>query len=376
MICSMGRLRFSKSLLAFRRNLSTATMEDDVLFEVKNDVGIITLNRPKALNSLNLSMVDKIRPKLKEYESQVRMVIVQGAGGKAFCAGGDVKSITVNGVGATSIELGKNFFRSEYSMNSMIGKYKIPYVSLIDGITMGGGVGISVHGKYRVATERTLFAMPETAIGLFCDVGGSHILSRLDRHMGIMLGLTGCRLLGSDVAKVGIATHYVHSSKLDGLRAKLIEDVRDPGIVLAENAEDLSGVKFTMAPFVEKIDSIFSHERVEAIVDALKTDGSKWAQGMLKTLNEVSPTGLKITRKEILKGKNLSLDECLIMEHRLAYRSVEAKYSEDFFEGVRALLIDKDKKPKWCPASLEDVKDEIIDKYFEPLPKDEELQFI
>jgi len=368
------RLGFSKRFLAFRRNLSTAGM-DDVLFEVKNDVGIVTLNRPKALNALNMSMVTKILPKLKEYESQVRMVIVQGAGGKAFCAGGDVKSIVLGGMNATSLELGANFFRTEYSMNSTIGKYKIPYVSLIDGITMGGGVGISVHGKYRVATERTLFAMPETAIGLFCDVGGSHVLSRLDRHLGVMLGLTGCRLKGADVVKAGIATHFVHSSKVDDLRAKLIEDVRDPGTVLAENTEDLSAVEFTMEPFMEKIDSIFSHERVEAIVDALKADGSEWAQGVLKSLDEVSPTGMKITRKEISKGKNLSLDECLIMEHRLAYRCTEAKYSKDFFEGVRALLIDKDKSPKWCPASLEEVKDEIIDKYFEPLSKDKELTF-
>ncbi|XP_015364922.1 PREDICTED: 3-hydroxyisobutyryl-CoA hydrolase, mitochondrial isoform X2 [Diuraphis noxia] len=372
MLCST-RLRFSTRLLAYRRNLSTACM-DDVLFEVKNDVGIITLNRPKALNSLNTSMVLKIKPKLKEYESLVRMVIMQGAGGKAFCAGGDVKSITENGVGAKSFEIGTNFFHNEYSMDSMIGKYKVPYVSLIDGITMGGGVGISVHGKYRVATEKTLFAMPETAIGLFCDVGGSHVLSRMDKHLGVLLGLTGCRLKGSDVVKAGIATHYVHSSKIDGLRAKLIEDVRDPGIVLAENTDDMDGVEFSMAPLMEKIDSIFSHERVEDIVEALRTDGSEWAQGVLKSLSEVSPTGLKITRKEISKGKNLSLDECIKMEHRLAVRCIEAKYSTDFYEGVRALLIDKDKNPKWCPASLEEVKDEIIDKYFEPLSNDQELQ--
>ncbi|KAL4119591.1 hypothetical protein QTP88_012390 [Uroleucon formosanum] len=344
---------------------------DDVLFEVKNDVGIITLNRPKALNALNTSMVLKIKPKLKEYESLVRMVIIQGAGGKAFCAGGDVKSVTENGPGAKSLEIATNFFQNEYSVDSIIGKYKIPYVSLIDGITMGGGVGISVHGKYRVATEKTLFAMPETAIGLFCDVGGSYVLSRMDKHLGVMLGLTGSRLKGSDVAKVGIATHYVHSSKIDDLRTKLIEDVRDPGIVLAENTEDLDTVEFTLAPLVDKIDSIFSHERVEAIVEALRADGSDWAKGMLKMLSEVSPTGLKITRKEILKGKNLSLDECLKMEYRLAYKCTEAKYSTDFYEGVRALLIDKDRNPKWCPASLEEVKDEIIDKYFEPFSNGE-----
>lgn len=307
---------------------------DDVLFDIKNDVGIITLNRPKALNALNTSMVTKINPKLKEYESKVRMVIVQGAGGKAFCAGGDVKSITENGPCAKSIEIGTTFFKYEYTMNSIIGNYKIPYVSLIDGITMGGGVGISVHGKYRVATEKTLFAMPETAIGLFCDVGGSYILSRMENNLGVLLGLTGNRLKGSDVAKAGIATHYIESSKIDSLKAKLIEDSRDPEIILKENTENLDNIKFTMEPLTEKINSIFSHENVEAIVDALKRDNSEWAQNILKTLKEVSPTGLKLTRKEILNGQHLSLNECLKMEHRLAYRSVEAKYSADFYEGM------------------------------------------
>lgn len=306
---------------------------DDVLFEVKNDVGLITLNRPKALNALNTSMVLKIIPKLKEYETNVRMVIIQGAGGKSFCAGGDVKSITENGVGAKSLELGTNFFKNEYSMNSIIGKYKIPYISLIDGITMGGGVGISVHGKYRVATEKTLFAMPETAIGLFCDVGGSHILSRLEKNLGVMLGLTGYRLKGSDVAKAGIATHYVNSSKIDDLKTKLIENIQDPEIILKENTDNLENIKFSLEPFVEKIDTIFSNKSVEVIFCDLEKDNSEWSQGILKILKEVSPTGLKITRKEILNGKHLSLDECLIMEHRLAYRCIEAKYSADFYEG-------------------------------------------
>lgn len=326
------RLKYSSKLFKFRRNISTVM--DDVLFEIKNDVGVITLNRPKALNALNTSMVQKIVPKLKEYESKVRMVIVQGAGGKAFCAGGDVKSITENGVGATSLKMGTTFFKHEYSMNSLIGKYKVPYISLIDGITMGGGVGISVHGKYRVATEKTLFAMPETAIGLFCDVGGSYILSRLEKNLGVLLGLTGYRLKGSDVAKAGIATHYINSSKIESLKAKLIDDVRDPEIVLKENTDDLITLNFTLEPCLEKINFIFSHEKVETIFDALRKDNSEWSQNILKTLQEVSPTALKITRKEILNGKNLSLDECLIMEHRLAYRCVEAKYSADFYEGL------------------------------------------
>lgn len=326
------RLKCSSKLFMFRRNISTVM--DDVLFEIKNDVGVITLNRPKALNALNTSMVKKIIPKLKEYESKVRMVIVQGAGDKAFCAGGDVKSITENGVGATSLKIGTTFFKHEYSMNSLIGKYKVPYISLIDGITMGGGVGISVHGKYRVATEKTLFAMPETAIGLFCDVGGSYILSRLEKNLGVLLGLTGYRLKGGDVAKAGIATHYINSSKIESLKAKLIDDVRDPEIILKENTDDLITLNFTLEPYLEKINFIFSNEKVETIVDVLKKDNSEWSQDILKTLQEVSPTALKITRKEILNGKNLNLDECLIMEHRLAYRCVEAKYSADFYEGL------------------------------------------
>lgn len=334
------RLKCSSKLLMFKRNISTVM--DDVLFEIKNDVGVITLNRPKALNALNTSMVKKIIPKLREYESKVRMIIVQGAGGKAFCAGGDVKSITENGVGATSLEIGTTFFKHEYSMNSIIGKYKVPYISLIDGITMGGGVGISVHGKYRVATEKTLFAMPETAIGLFCDVGGSHFLSRLEKNLGVLLGLTGYRLKGSDVAKAGIATHYINSSKIENLKAKLIDDVRDPEIILKENTDDLITLNFTLEPYLEKINFIFSNEKVETIFDALRKDDSEWSQNVLKTLQEVSPTSLKITRKEILNGKNLNLDECLIMEHRLAYRCVEAKYSADFYEGLffTILLVD------------------------------------
>jgi len=365
--------KFSLNCFIHKRHLSTVM--DDVLFKVINNVGIITLNRPKALNALNTSMVEKIKPKLKEYESQVRMVVVQGTGGKAFCAGGDVKSITENGINTKSLKLGSTFFNHEYSMNSLIGNYKIPYVSLIDGITMGGGVGISVHGKYRVATERTLFAMPETAIGLFCDVGGSYILSRMEKHLGVMLGLTGHRLKGTDLVKTGIATHYVNSSKIESLKSKLIEDNRDPEIILKENTDNLDDVKFTLEPFLEKIDTIFSNERVEMILEALEKDNSEWAQGILKTLKEVSPTALKITRKQITNGKNLSLDECLKMEYRLAIRCIEAKYSADFYEGVRALLIDKDKKPKWSPSTLEEVKDEIIVKYFELLPNDKELHF-
>lgn len=326
------RLKFFSNCPIYKRHSSTVM--DDVLFDIQNNVGVITLNRPKALNSLNTSMVQKITPKLKEFESKVRMVIIQGAGGKAFCAGGDVKSITENGVSAKSLQIGTTFFKHEYSMNSLIGKYKIPYVSLIDGITMGGGVGISVHGQYRVATEKTLFAMPETAIGLFCDVGGSYILSRLKNNLGIMLGLTGYRLKGSDVAKAGIATHYINSTKIEDLKTKLIENTCDPEIILKENTDNLETLEFTLEPYMDKINSIFSNKTVEAIVEALKSDNSEWAQGLLKTLDEVSPSSLKITLKEILCGKNLSLDECLRMEHRLAYRCVEAKYSSDFYEGL------------------------------------------
>lgn len=312
---------------------STANVSDDVILQSIGDKGIITLNRPKALNALNLSMIKKIYPALKSWESEKSLVIIKGAGEKAFCAGGDVRAITESGLKGEN--LGKEFFRSEYSLNALIGTYHIPYVAFIDGITMGGGVGLSVHGHYRVATERTLFAMPETAIGLFPDVGGTYFLPRLGGKLGLFLALTGHRLKGTDVYKAGIATHFCESSKLKDLEKELIS-CTNPESNVADILNKFSNeslpknVEFSLCPYVEKIDSYFSAKTVEEIFKNLETDGTEWATKLLETLSTMSPTSLKISKQAIEEGASKDLQECLATEYRLAVHACEG---HDFYEG-------------------------------------------
>lgn len=347
-----------------------STVENDVIVQDEGDKGIIILNRPKALNSLNLSMVDKIYPALKKWESEKKLVIVKGSGGKAFCAGGDVKAIAEAAFKGN--KLGHEFFKKEYTTNGLIGSYKIPYIALIDGIVMGGGVGLSVHGRYRIATEKTLFAMPETQIGLFPDVGGSYFLPRLNGQLGWYLALTGVRLKGADVYKAGIATHFTDSSKLQSLEQDLLKTSNENDIsnVLAQYHID-DKAQFSLSPFMDKINSCFSASTVEEIYSRLEKDGSKWAEETIALLNKMSPTSLKITIKQLELGKKTNLYECLQMEYRMAVNCVDG---HDFKEGVRALLIDKDQSPKWKPASLTEVTNEIVDKHFLKLPEEMELK--
>lgn len=240
---------------------------------------MIILNRPKALNAINLEMVRKIYKHLKKCEKNKSLMIIKGTGDKSFCAGGDVRAV----VEAGPTEDSKSFFREEYTTNALIGNYKIPYIALIDGITMGGGVGLSVHGKYRVATERSLFAMPETAIGLFPDVGGSYFLPRLQGKLGLYLGLTGFRLKGEEVLKAGIATHYCESSKLSELETALLScpDADEVPDILSK-FNNPSAKPFVLAPHMEQINKCFGGENVEEIFENLKSDGSEWATKTLQ----------------------------------------------------------------------------------------------
>ncbi|XP_015590445.1 3-hydroxyisobutyryl-CoA hydrolase, mitochondrial isoform X2 [Cephus cinctus] len=347
--------------------------EDDVLFEDVADKGVFVLNRPKALNALNLSMVRKIYRVLKEWETSKKLVVVKGASGKAFCAGGDVKSLVLalNEPGGEAI--GQEFFRAEYTMDHLIGTYKIPYVALIHGITMGGGVGISIHGKYRVATENTLFAMPETAIGLVPDVGASYFLPRLKGKLGLFLGLTGQRIKGVDVLLAGIATHYVPSERIEDLTKALLTtgNIDIDSTIKKFQPENLNQ-EFSLAPYLSKIDNYFSAPTVEEIVNRLEADGSDWAKDVLQLLNNMSPTALKMAKISYDKGSQLSLAECLKMEYRLMCSTLTK--TSDFYEGVRALLIDKDKNPKWNPKTLQEVTDESIKQRLELLPTSKELQ--
>lgn len=304
--------------------------QDDVIFETINNVGVMTLNRPKALNSLNLSMVDKILPTLNEWQNQKSFVLVKGAGEKAFCAGGDVRALVEASLRGES--LGRIFFRKEYTMNGLIGTYKIPYVALIDGIVMGGGVGISIHGSYRVCTERTLYAMPETAIGLFPDVGGSYVLPRMQGKLGIFLALTGTRLKGSDVLKAGVATHYIESKDIKNLEQSLLTCKDDKCIKETLDRVCVQNIKeFSLQPYLETINKCFAGNTMEEIMSLLEKDGSDFAKNTIKTLSHMSPTSMKVSLKLLQMGsKKNSLLDCLEVEYRVA---VACLANHDFIEG-------------------------------------------
>jgi len=329
------------------------------------------MNRPKKLNTLSLNMVQTMRPQLEAWEKQVDMVIIRGAGGKAFCAGGDVVSLTTAAPGDPAPG---NFFRAEYRLNRLTGELKVPYVALQHGITMGGGCGVSVHGRYRVCTEKTLFAMPETAIGFFPDVGGSHFLPRLPSRLGLFLALSGYRLKGRDNLHAGISTHACDSASLDDLVSELteagagrLEAVLDSYTKCAAFQEP-----FSLAPHLATIERCFASDSVPEILSSLDADGSEFASKIHATLLAMSPTSLVVSAEQQRRGARLSLADCLRMEVRLADRFLA---DADFTEGVRAVLVDKDQSPAWRPASVAEVTADTVERYFSPLPADRELQF-
>ncbi|XP_072394775.1 3-hydroxyisobutyryl-CoA hydrolase, mitochondrial [Diabrotica undecimpunctata] len=359
-------IRSLKFLLnSINRSMSSQTSE--VIVQEVNDKGVLVLNRPKALNALNLSMIETIKPVLKNWESKKSLVLIKSTGEKSFCAGGDVRAVAEAGLKGEKT-LGQTFFKTEYSTNALIGSYKIPYIAFIDGIVMGGGVGLSVHGRYRIATERSLFAMPETQIGFFPDVGGSHFLPRLSGKLGWYLALTGQRLKGSDILKAGIATHICDSKDLPQLEEALLNScTTDADIQNTLNKFSKKDIPpFSLEQVIEKIDDYFSAPSMEEIVAKLERDDSKWAQETLALLRKMSPTSLKVSLKMLELGQHYNLDDCLHMEYNMCLTFLK---NNDFYEGVRALLIDKDQKPNWKPKTLEEVTTKIVDEYFYDLPK-------
>ncbi|MDX1580182.1 MAG: enoyl-CoA hydratase/isomerase family protein, partial [Alphaproteobacteria bacterium] len=266
-----------------------------------------------------------------------------------------------------------SFYWDEYRLNRYIKKYPKPYIALIDGITMGGGCGLSVHGDFRVATERTVYAMPETGIGLFPDVGGSHFMPRCPGETGMYSALTGDRLKPADSVFLGIATSYTPSEKLDDLLKVLsksdLKDNKTIAGILDDFNEDpgLSEVEKLQG----QIDVVFREDSVEGIIEKLKLNGSEWAQKTLKTLSVKSPTSVKLTFQEMRRGAEKDIDECLKMEYRMVTNVMDG---HDFYEGVRAVIVDKDNEPNWDPADLEAVSDDEIDKYFDSLG-DKDLHF-
>ncbi len=335
--------------------------EDELLCEIREGVGWITLNRPKALNALNFAMIVKMRAVLSTWaaDPQVHAVVVRGAGNKAFCAGGDIRALyDAHKTGTVSAE----FFREEYLLNSQIYHFPKPYIAIIDGITFGGGVGISASAKYRVASDRTLWAMPETAIGMFPDVGASYHLSRLQGALGPYLGLTGQRLNAADALAAGVATHYIPEDLLGVWLRALPAHARQPDILMASFAT-LPGPSELLVNR-PAIDRVFSQRSVEAIVLALVGEATDWSTSVLSSLEQMSPTSLKLALEAQRRAAGRSFDEVMIMEFRIVSRVLQGK---DFFEGVRALLVDKDKAPQWSPNHLQGVTDADIAAYFEPL---------
>ncbi|KAG1693162.1 3-hydroxyisobutyryl-CoA hydrolase, mitochondrial [Nymphon striatum] len=374
---------FPKSLA--RRGMCS-TVEDDVIFESEKNNRIITLNRPKAMNALNLSMIRKMYPQIKKWEEDLDtgFILMKGAGPKAFCAGGDVKAI------ALAIKSGgtlpADFFREEYQLDNLIGTLKVPFVALIDGITMGGGVGLSVHGHFRIATERTVFAMPETAIGLFPDVGGTYFLPKLGGQLGLFLALTGYRLKGRDVQKCGVATHYVTSDMIEDLEQELrvlksksllsIQDILDKyhgryDKILLQCFDKRKDPPFSLESRLGKINTMFNCKNVEDIITKLQEDGTEWSLEIVKLMKSMSPISMKVTLKQLTRFKDLSLQEALQMEYRISQRCMA---DHDFYEGVRAAMIDKDYSPSWVPSKLSQVTKKHIDSYFDPLHPDLELK--
>ncbi len=337
------------------------TDETDILFEKRGAVGLITLNRPKTLNALTRDMCLRLSDQLSLWASdeKISLVVVRGAGDRAFCAGGDIRELYESGKAGTSYVT--DFYADEYRLNTQIKEYSKPFVALIDGITMGGGVGVSVHGSHRVAGDKTVFAMPETSIGLFPDVGGTYFLPRLPGALGMYLALTGARLQTADALYAGIATHYVPSDRQEAL----LQELSAHGD--AERALHSLAIEKSPAPLAdrqEKINRLFAGASLEAILMALDRENDDWCAELAKTIRRKSPTALKITHRQLREGLALDFRDCMKLEYRLTCRVMAG---HDFFEGVRASVIDKDQSPQWQPARLEDVTDDDIAKYFAPL---------
>lgn len=343
------------------------TSEPEVLARVESGVGRLTLNRPKALHALNRAMCEAMIEALLAWrdDDAVQSVLIDHAGERGFCAGGDIRMIAESGAGDASEA--RAFFDAEYKLNHLLFEYPKAVTAIVDGIVMGGGVGISEPADVRIATERTTYAMPETGIGLFPDVGGGWFLPRLPGATGTWLALTGARLKAADTVFLGIHTHYLPTDALEAFRAILSADPAYP-IDVADGLEDDPG-EAPVEAHLEAIDRLFAFDTVEAIFAALEADGSDWALAQLATLKTKSPQSLKVSLRQIRTGAGLeSFADNMAMEYALGGRVVR---THDFQEGVRAVIVDKDNAPKWSPATLEGVTDAMVDALFAPLPAGE-----
>lgn len=355
----------------------SSVADAEILVEENTHARVAILNRPRQLNALSHFMIGRLKELYEQWEtdSLVSLVIIKGSG-RAFCAGGDVAaSYDLGNKG--QYDLVKGYFFREYNVDYMVGTYRKPHVALLDGITMGGGAGISILGAFRVATENTVFSMPETALGLHPDVGASYFLSRLPGYFGEYAGLTGARLDGADLLATGLATHFVPSQSLPDLEKALksitIGSFEDVSSTIDEFSMKVNPKEKSPLQRLMQINKCFSKSTVEKILAALDSEGDNcdgWYKATAEILRKASPLSLKLTLRSIREGRHQTLRECLQREYRMTVRCVNRKLSNDFYEGTRAILVDKDKNPKWSPTSLELVTSDVVNHYFSPLVED------
>lgn len=342
--------------------------QPEVLVRVQKNVGRLTLNRPQALHALTQTMCETLIGALLDWrdDPEIYMVIIDHAGERGFCAGGDIRMLARSGAG-DGVEA-RAFFHTEYQLNHLLFTYETPVVAVMDGVVMGGGVGISMPAHYRIATERTTFAMPETGIGLFPDVGGGWYLPRLPGKAGLWLALTGARIKGADCLRLGIATHFVEFGAVEGLKKAIVADPRRIDDILKKYRADAG--KAPLVSIEQDLNRLFVGDSVEQIFEFLEADSSDWGKAQLAVMKTKSPQTLKVAFRQLETGAALAdFADNMAMEYRIGARVVQR---HDFIEGVRAVIIDKDNAPRWDPATLEGVGDALLDEIFAPLPADQE----
>jgi enoyl-CoA hydratase len=330
----------------------------DVLLRTEGTAGRITLNRPRALNALNLEMVRGMHAALTVWadDPEIHLIILDGAGDRGLCAGGDIRAL-YDSVQSGHPENAAQFIREEYALNLFISRYPKPYVSLMDGIVMGGGIGVSGHSSHRVVTERSVLAMPETSIGFIPDVGGTYLLSKAQGELGTHLALTSARIKAADAIVCGLADYHVASGQLPALANELIACDSKQAVEACILSHALAPEEGWMERSKDRIHSCYSHDTVEEILEALG-DGPT-----AEALRANSPTLLKVTLRALRKGRKLAdLEACLQMEYQIG---LVCFAGHDFPEGVRAAIVDKDRNPKWIPSRLEDVTPELVDSHFQ-----------
>lgn len=343
--------------------------EPEILFERRGCAGFVTLNRPHALNAATDNMVRQLAKQLDlwENDSAIDRVVVKAAGERAFCAGGDIRALYEQHK-ADEVQKSIDFWHDEYILNHRIKHYPKPYIALIDGIVMGGGVGLSVHGLYRIAGDKYSFAYPEVGIGFFPDVGATHVLPRLPGKIGLWIALSGLRVNADDGVYCGLATHRVASAQFPELERALTTD-ESVGEILKTFSQKAEPGK--LAADHPLIDRIFALGSVEEILSALDGEMTEEAAKFAKTIRQKSPTSLKIAFEQVKRGGTLDFAEAMRTEFRIVSRVARER---EFYEGIRAVVIDKDNAPKWNPASLEAVSEDKVASYFAPLPAAEELK--